>query len=184
LLDLAKARMQLHATVEDAFPKFEVAVDGQCCEVLLEVMAYYKMQDWELEKEIYPEHQAGMCRLISNIFCMFYIFNDMQTFHSDLKKKVVRNLHVDYDISPSKNAKTAEERSAQIKNKADELLSSVAYLQEDIDANGKSSNFAHHGLHWPCLVFFYSNSKKALRQFAEFQPHMPYKTLMLVSAIV
>ena len=59
----------------------------------------------------------------------------MQTFHSDLKKNMVRNLHVNYDISPSKNAKTAEECSAQIKHKADKLLSSVTYLQEDIDAN-------------------------------------------------
>ncbi|KAF8119246.1 hypothetical protein EV363DRAFT_1411559 [Boletus edulis] len=175
LLDLAKARMRLHAAVEDAFPRLEVAIDGRCSEVLHEVIAYYKTQNWELEKGIYPEHRVGMCRLI---------FNDTQTFRSDLKKEVAKNLRVDYDIFPSKNAKTAEERTMQIKSKAVELLSSAAYLRGDVDANGKSSNFAHRGLQRPCLAFFYSNSKKALRQFTEFQPHVPYKTLTLVGAIV
>jgi hypothetical protein len=42
---------------------------------------------------------------------------------------------VDYDIFPSKNAKTAEERTMQIKSKAVELLSSAAYLRGDVDAN-------------------------------------------------
>jgi hypothetical protein len=50
LLDLAKARMRLHAAVEDAFPRLEVAIDGRCSEVLHEVIAYYKTQNWELEK--------------------------------------------------------------------------------------------------------------------------------------
>ncbi|KAF8119454.1 hypothetical protein EV363DRAFT_1146279, partial [Boletus edulis] len=154
LLDLAKARMQLHAAVEDAFPRLKVAIDGRCSKVLHEVIAYYKTQNWELEKG------------------------------ANLNKEVAKNLHVDYDIFPSKNAKNAEECTMQIKSKAVELLSSVAYLRGDVDANGKSSNFAHHGLQRPCLAFFYSNSKKALQQFTEFQPHVLYKTLTLVGAIV
>ncbi|KAF8141810.1 hypothetical protein EV363DRAFT_1291785 [Boletus edulis] len=99
--------------------------------------------------------------------CQFatLIFNDTQTFRSDLKKEVVRNLCVEYNILPSKNAKNAEECIAQIKSKAAELLSSASYLRQDPDANVCSS-------------------KKALCQFAEFQPHVPYKALMLVGAIV
>ncbi|KAF8421731.1 hypothetical protein L210DRAFT_3510131 [Boletus edulis BED1] len=164
-------------TVLSFYPRHwcEVAVDGWCLEVLNEVIAYYKTQSWKLEKGFYPEHRTGMCKLI---------FNNMQTFRSDLKKKVVRNLHVEYNILPSKNPKNAEECIAQIKSKAAELLSSASYLHRDPDANGKTSNFAHCGLQWPCLAFFYSSSKKALHQFAKFQPHMPYKALTLVGAIV
>ncbi|KAF8127964.1 hypothetical protein EV363DRAFT_1452082 [Boletus edulis] len=136
LLDLAKARMRLHAAVEDAFPRREVAVDGRCLEVLNEVIGYYKTQSWELEKGFYPEHRTGMCKLI---------FNDTQTFRSDLKKE------------------NAEECIAQIKSKAAELLSSASYLHGDPDAN---------------------QLEKALHQFAEFQPHVPYKALTLVGAIV
>ncbi|KAF8129622.1 hypothetical protein EV363DRAFT_1168953 [Boletus edulis] len=178
LLDLAKACMCLHAAVEDAFPRREVAVDGRCLEVLNEVIAYYNTQSWELEKGFYPEHRTGMCKLI---------FNNMQTFSSDLKKKVVRNLRVEYNILPSKNAKNAEECIAQIKSKAAELLSLASYLhtrRSQHQCMGKTSNFAHCGLQRPCLAFFYSSSKKTLHQFAEFQPHVPYKALTLVSAIV
>ncbi|KAF8130963.1 hypothetical protein EV363DRAFT_1450076 [Boletus edulis] len=148
LLDLTKVRMRLHAAVEDAFPRREVAVDGRCLEVLNEVIAYYKTQ------RFYPEHRTGMCKLI---------FNDTQTFRSNLKKEVARNLRVEYNILPSKNAKNAKECIAQIKSKAAELLSSASYLRGDPDAN---------------------QLKKALRQFAEFQPHVPYKVLTLVGAIV
>ncbi|KAG6369414.1 hypothetical protein JVT61DRAFT_14897 [Boletus reticuloceps] len=108
------------------------------------------------------------------------LFNDTQTFHSDLKKEVAKNLRVNYNIQPLPNAVKENEQQTEIKKQANKLLSTAAYLWGD----GKASNFAHLGLQRPCLSFFYSNSKKVLHQFPEFQPHVPYKALALVAAIV
>ncbi|KAF8130989.1 hypothetical protein EV363DRAFT_1165774 [Boletus edulis] len=42
LLDLVKARMQLHVAVEDTFPTLETAVSGKCREVLTEVITHFE----------------------------------------------------------------------------------------------------------------------------------------------
>ncbi|KIK22791.1 hypothetical protein PISMIDRAFT_101775 [Pisolithus microcarpus 441] len=49
LLNLAKARMRLYVAVENAFPQLEDVVGGQCWEVLMEVIAHFEAQGWEVE---------------------------------------------------------------------------------------------------------------------------------------
>ncbi|KAL4069957.1 hypothetical protein V8B97DRAFT_1918015 [Scleroderma yunnanense] len=49
LLDLAKAQMQLHIAVKNAFPQLEEVVDGICHEVLIEVVAHFEDKGWEVE---------------------------------------------------------------------------------------------------------------------------------------
>ncbi|KAI5996947.1 hypothetical protein EDD15DRAFT_2364392 [Pisolithus albus] len=175
LLNLAKARMRLYVAVEDAFPRLEDAVGGQCREVLMEVIAHFEAQGWEVEAGYYPTHKLDMCRLL---------FNDMQTFRSDLKKAVMKSLRADYELYPPSTAKTEEERIAAVKKKADDLLSTGKYLHGEPDDQGRASNFAHRALKNITLAFYYANTSKCLRQFPEFQEYVPYKALALVTAMV
>lgn len=67
LLDRAKARMRLHTAIENAFPKLEVAVDGQCSEVLHEIIAYYKMKKWDLDGSTFNYLIRSLC--LNRILC-------------------------------------------------------------------------------------------------------------------
>ena len=49
LLNLAKAPMRLHIAVENGFPQLATAVDGECLEVLGEVVAHFEANQWEVE---------------------------------------------------------------------------------------------------------------------------------------
>ncbi|KAI5984165.1 hypothetical protein EDD15DRAFT_2375558 [Pisolithus albus] len=160
---------------EDAFPRLEDAVGGQCREVLMEVIAHFEAQGWEVEAGYYPTHKLDMCRLL---------FNDTQTFRSDLKKAVMKSLRADYELYPPSTAKTEEERIAAVKKKADDLLSTGKYLRGEPDDQGRASNFAHCALKNITLAFYYANTSKCLRQFPEFQEYVPYKALALVTAMV
>ncbi|KAG6372127.1 hypothetical protein JVT61DRAFT_7906 [Boletus reticuloceps] len=66
---------------------------------------------------------------------LFQLFNDTQTFHSDLKKEVAKNLRVNYNIQPPLNAVLETERQTEIKKQAHQLLSTAAYLWGDVDSN-------------------------------------------------
>lgn len=50
LLNLAKARMRLQVAVDDAFPKLETAIDGECKEVLREAIAYFEENQWQVDR--------------------------------------------------------------------------------------------------------------------------------------
>ncbi|KAI6004633.1 hypothetical protein EDD15DRAFT_2191456 [Pisolithus albus] len=167
LLDLAKARMRLYVAVENAFPRLEDAVGGQCREVLMEVIAHFEAQSWEVE--------AGKATIrLTNSTCA----------GCDLKKVAIKSLCADYDLYPPITAKMEEQRIAAVKKKADDLLNMARYLRGEPDGQGRASNFAHRALKNICLAFYYSNSSKCLRQFMEFQEYVPYRALALVAAMV
>ncbi|KAI6023493.1 hypothetical protein PISMIDRAFT_99105, partial [Pisolithus microcarpus 441] len=153
----------------------EDAVGGQCWEVLMEVIAHFEVQGWEVEAGYYPTHKLDMCRLL---------FNDMQTFCSNLKKAVMKSLCADYELYPPSTAKMEEECIAAVKKKADDLLSTGKYLHGEPDNQGRASNFAHHALKNITLAFYYANTSKCLCQFLEFQEYIPYKALVLITAMV
>ncbi|KAI5999535.1 hypothetical protein EDD15DRAFT_2193599 [Pisolithus albus] len=116
LLDLAKARMRLYVAVENAFPRLEDAVGGQCREVLMEVIAHFEAQGWEVE--------AGKATIrLTNSTCA----------GCDLKKVAIKSLRADYDLYPPTTAKTEEQRIAAVKKKADDLLNTARYLRGEPD---------------------------------------------------
>ncbi|KIM50158.1 hypothetical protein SCLCIDRAFT_34593 [Scleroderma citrinum Foug A] len=168
LLDLVKAQMWLHVAVENAFPLLEQAVDGICCEVLIEVSAHFEDKGWEATIQLTGQ-----------------LFNDMQTFCSDVKKAIMKTLLFDYELYPPPNAGNEEAWIKFVKDRANELLWSSAYLHGEPDGLGKASNFAHPAIKNSCLSLYYSNtSGKSLHQFVEFQTYIPYKALILVTAVI
>ncbi|KAI6020833.1 hypothetical protein PISMIDRAFT_19830 [Pisolithus microcarpus 441] len=127
----------------------------------MEVIAHFEAQGWEVKAGYYPTHKLDMCRLL---------FNDILTFHSDLKKVVIKSLHADYDLYPPTTAKTEEQRIAAVKKKANDLLNMARYLHGEPDSQGRASNFAHRALKNICLAFYYRIC--------------PYRVLVLVVAMV
>ncbi|KAI6010452.1 hypothetical protein EDC04DRAFT_2905901 [Pisolithus marmoratus] len=79
---------------------------------------------------------------------------------------------------------TKADHCRALKIRAEDILKGVAHLQGEVDAQGKTSNFAHDALKYVCLAVYYCNSVKSLHQFAKFQQYVPYKALLLVTAII
>ncbi|KAI6022258.1 hypothetical protein BKA83DRAFT_94048, partial [Pisolithus microcarpus] len=175
LFDLAKARMRLYVALEEPVPRHEVAIQGQCSEVLFEVLAHYEEKNLEVEAGYYPQYKLDMAKLI---------FADTHTFRSEIKKAAIRIIPAQYQLFPPPSATTEVDCHRAIKIRAEEILKGGVYLRGEVDAQGKTSNFAHDALKYVCLAVYYSNSVKSLRQFAEFQQYVPYKALLLVAAII
>ncbi|KIK14863.1 hypothetical protein PISMIDRAFT_116292, partial [Pisolithus microcarpus 441] len=89
-----------------------------------------------------------------------------------------------YQLFPPPSAMTEADHHRAIKIRAEEILKGGAYLQGEVDAQGKMSNFAHDALKYVCLTVYYSNSMKSLHQFTKFQQYVPCKALLLVTAII
>ncbi|KAI6026809.1 hypothetical protein BKA83DRAFT_4123716 [Pisolithus microcarpus] len=175
LLDEAKARIRLYVATEEPFLRLETAVDGQCSEEIIELVVKYQEDQSELEAGFYPQYKRSMARML---------FNDTQTFRSEIKKVAVRIVPIEYNLSAPKSATTERERLDAVKQKATVLLEGAKFLRGECDSLGKASNFAHPALQNICLGVYYSNSVKSLRQYVEFQHFVPYKALALAAAIV
>ncbi|KAI6027979.1 hypothetical protein PISMIDRAFT_7662 [Pisolithus microcarpus 441] len=175
LLGEAKARMRLYVAMEVPFLRREMAIDGVCMEILVEMVIKYEDDGLELEAGFYPEHKRSMATIL---------FNDMQTFHSEIKKVTVCIVPFEYGLYPPKTIDDNAKRIDFIKKKATQLLESARYLHGDLDSLGRTSNFAHSTLKKTCLAVYYCTSSKSLRQFAKFQESVPVKVLALVAAII
>ncbi|KAI6014898.1 hypothetical protein BKA83DRAFT_123532 [Pisolithus microcarpus] len=192
LLDEAKARIWLYVATEEPFLRLETAVDGQCSEEIIELVVKYQEDQSELKAGkyipcdtfvvhsqhfpigFYPQYKRSMARML---------FNDMQTFWSEIKKVAVRIVPIEYNLSAPKSATTECEQLDAVKQKATALLEGAKFLRGECDSL-ISSNFAHPALQNICLRVYYSNSVKSLCQYVEFQHFVPYKALALAAAIV
>ncbi|KAI6035921.1 hypothetical protein BKA83DRAFT_4485010 [Pisolithus microcarpus] len=112
------------------------------------------------------------------------LFNDTQTFRSEIKKLAARIVPIEYNLSAPKSATTEREWLEAVKQKATAFLEGAKFLRGECDSLGRASNFAHSALWNICLAVYYSNSVKSLCQYVEFQHFVPYKALALVTAIV
>ncbi|KIK16144.1 hypothetical protein PISMIDRAFT_16015 [Pisolithus microcarpus 441] len=175
LLGEAKARMWLYVATEVPFLCHEMAIDGVCMEILVEMVIKYEDDGLELEAGFYPEHKRSMATIL---------FNDTQTFRSEIKKVAMRIVPFKYGLYPPKTIDDNAERIDFVKKKATQLLESARYLHRDLDSLGRTSNFAHSTLKKTCLAVYYCTSSKSLHQFAKFQESVPVKVLALVAAII
>ncbi|KAI5994206.1 hypothetical protein EDD15DRAFT_2366882 [Pisolithus albus] len=175
LLGEAKGRMRLYVATEVPFLRREMAIDGVCMEILVEMVIKYEDDGLELEAGFYPEHKRSMAMIL---------FHDTQTFRSEIKKAAVRIVPFEYGLYPPENIDDNAERIDFVKKKAAQLLEGARYLRGDLDPLGRTSNFAHSALKKTCLAVYYCTSSKSLRRFAEFQESVPVKALALVAAII
>ncbi|KAG1761538.1 hypothetical protein EV702DRAFT_1207149 [Suillus placidus] len=84
--------------------------------------------------------------------------------------------------SPLPNYPTISSRRAL--QSATKLLKTGDYLRIPDSSNGKFKNFVSQALKDVCLKFFYSNSKKALKNTDEFRQSIPVNALILMAAVI
>ncbi|KAI6122396.1 hypothetical protein EDD16DRAFT_1705227 [Pisolithus croceorrhizus] len=106
------------------------------------------------------------------------------TFCSEIKKAAIRFIPAQYQLLPPPSATTEADHHRAIKIRAEEILKGGPYLQGEVDAQGKTSNFAHDALKNVCLAVYCSSSVESLCQFTKFQQYVLYKVLLLVTAII
>ncbi|KIK18739.1 hypothetical protein PISMIDRAFT_14124 [Pisolithus microcarpus 441] len=166
LLGEAKARMRLYVATEVPFLCHEMAIDSVCMEILVEMVIKYEDDGLELEAGFYPEHKRSMVTIL---------FNNTQTFRSEIKKVTMRIVPFEYGLYPPETIDDNAKRINFIKKKATQLLEIL---------QGRTSNFAHSALKKTCLAIYYCTSSKSLCRFAEFQESVPIKVLALVAVII
>ncbi|KAI6016310.1 hypothetical protein PISMIDRAFT_99205 [Pisolithus microcarpus 441] len=116
LLGEAKARMWLYVAMEVPFLHCEMVIDGVCMEILVEMVIKYKDDGLELEAGFYPEHKRSMAMIL---------FNDMQTFHSEIKKVTVHIIPFEYGLYPPETINYNAKQINFVKKKATQLLKSA-----------------------------------------------------------
>ncbi|KAI6032164.1 hypothetical protein PISMIDRAFT_121667 [Pisolithus microcarpus 441] len=117
-----------------------------------------------------------LCTTSSHCLRLQQLFNDTQTFWSEIKKVAVQIVPIKYNLSAPKSATTKCEWLDAVKQKATALLEGAKFLQGECDSL-ISSNFAHPALQNICLRVYYRNSIKSLHQYVEFQHFVPYNWL-------
>ncbi|KAG2079612.1 uncharacterized protein F5147DRAFT_784915 [Suillus discolor] len=123
----------------------------------------------------FPVYSPQMCWLLCD---------DLFTFHTEFKKVVVSIAKLSYDIFLKGTAMRPEEIKNSIAATATKLLKTGGYLRIPDSSNGKFKNFVSQALKDVCLEFFYSNSKKALKNTDDFRNTIPVNGLILVVAVM
>ncbi|KAI6023201.1 hypothetical protein BKA83DRAFT_4493337 [Pisolithus microcarpus] len=166
LLGEAKARMRLYVAMEVLFLHREMAINSVCMEILVEMVIKYEDDGLELEANFYPEHKRLMAMIL---------FNNMQTFCSEIKKVAMCIVPFEYGLYPPETIDDNAKQIDFVKKKATQLLEIL---------QGRTSNFAHSALKKTCLAIYYCTSSKSLHRFAEFQESVPVKALTLIRSIL
>ncbi|KAG2111823.1 hypothetical protein DEU56DRAFT_762107 [Suillus clintonianus] len=170
----AKLQMRLQAILTHPIPKHQDAVQ-LAQEVLDAELWLCHQKKLKFENGYFPEYSPQMCRLLCD---------DLFTFRTELKKVVISITKSSYDIFPKGTAMLPEQIKKHIVTAATALLKTGDYLRIPDSSNGKFKNFVSQALKDVCLEFFYSNSKKALKNTDDFRQTIPINALILVAAVM
>ncbi|KAG1894037.1 uncharacterized protein F5891DRAFT_1195728 [Suillus fuscotomentosus] len=110
--------------------------------------------------------------------------DDLFTFCTELKKVTIPIAKRAYDIFPQGSTMRKEEVQKQVTAAATRLLKSGDYLRLPDSSGGTFKNFMVQALKDACLEFYYSNSKKALKNTDKFCHTIPVNTMLLVAAVL
>ncbi|KAG2136997.1 hypothetical protein DEU56DRAFT_946282 [Suillus clintonianus] len=103
---------------------------------------------------------------------------------AELKKIIISITKRAYDIFPQGSAMRKEEVQKQVTAAATRLLKSGDYLRLPDSSSGQFMNFTAQALRDACLEFYYSNSKKALKNTNKFHRTIPINVMLLVAAVL
>ncbi|KAG0699231.1 hypothetical protein DFH29DRAFT_1002186 [Suillus ampliporus] len=110
--------------------------------------------------------------------------DDLFTFRTELKKVVISITKTSYKIFPKGMVARKDEMQKHVIVNATKLLKTGEYLRIPDSSDGKWKNFVSQALRDSCLDFYYSNSKKALKNMDEFQHAIPINGLLLVAMVM
>ncbi|KAG2130227.1 hypothetical protein DEU56DRAFT_757902 [Suillus clintonianus] len=182
-LQAAKLQMRLQAILTHPIPKHQDAVQ-LAQEVLDAELWLCHQKKLKFENGYFPEYSPQMCRLLCD---------DLFTFRTELKKVVISIAKLSYDIFPKGTAMLPEQIKKHIVTAATALLKTGDYLRIPDSSNvvlltvfsrRANSRILYRRLSRMCLEFFYSNSKKALKNTDDFRQTIPINALILVAAVM
>ncbi|KAG1895272.1 uncharacterized protein F5891DRAFT_1194330 [Suillus fuscotomentosus] len=110
--------------------------------------------------------------------------DDLFTFCTELKKVTIPIAKRAYDIFLQGSMMRKEEVQKQVTAAATRLFKSSEYLQLSDSSGGTFKNFTAQALKDACLEFYYSNSKKALKNTDKFHHTIPVNAMLLVAAVL
>ncbi|KAG1857528.1 hypothetical protein C8R48DRAFT_775460 [Suillus tomentosus] len=174
LLQAAKVEMHLQAVLTHPVPELGDALQ-LTQEVLDAELWRYHKKKIKMDKGYFPEYKAQMSRVLCD---------DLFTFRTELKKVIIPIVKSAYDIFPKGTVTRKEDIQKHVITAATKLLKTGGYLRVPDSSNGKWKNFVSQALMDGCLAFYYSNSKKALKNTDEFHRTIPPNALILVAAVM
>ncbi|KAG2119476.1 uncharacterized protein F5147DRAFT_766966 [Suillus discolor] len=174
LLQAAKVEMHLQAVLTHPVPEHGDALQ-LAQEVLDAELWRYHEKKIKMDKGYFPKYKAQMSRVLCD---------DLFTFRTELKKVIIPIAKSAYDIFPKGTVTRKEDIQKHIITAATKLLKTGGYLRIPDSSNGKWKNFVSQVLMDGCLAFYYSNSKKALKNTDKFHRTIPPNALILVAAVM
>ncbi|KAG2103460.1 uncharacterized protein F5147DRAFT_776003 [Suillus discolor] len=174
LLQAAKVEMCLQAVLTHPVPEHGDALQ-LAQEVLDAELWRYHEKKIKMDKGYFLEYKAQMSRVLCD---------DLFTFRTELKKVIIPIVKSAYDIFPKGTVTRKEDIQKHVITAATKLLKTGGYLCIPDSSNGKWKNFVSQALMDGCLAFYYSNSKKALKNTDKFHRTIPPNTLILVAAVM
>ncbi|KAG2054213.1 hypothetical protein BDR06DRAFT_1007888 [Suillus hirtellus] len=174
LLQAAKVEMRLQAVLTHPVPELRDTLQ-LAQEVLDTELWRYHEKKIKMDKGYFPEYKAQMSRVLCN---------DLFTFHTELKKVIIPIAKSAYNIFPKGTVTCKEDIQKHVITAATKLLKTGGYLRVPDSSNGKWKNFVLQALMDGCLAFYYSNSKKVLKNTDEFHRTIPPNALILVAAVM
>ncbi|KAG2050014.1 hypothetical protein BDR06DRAFT_1011631 [Suillus hirtellus] len=173
-LQAAKLEMQSQAILSHPIPESQDAL-SLAREVLDAVLWIYHEKKNKLKRGYFLEYDIDMCRLLCD---------DLFTFCTELKKVIIPIAKRAYDIFPQGSTTQKEEAQKHVTATAARLLKSSDYLRLPDLSGGSFKNFTSQALKDTCLKFYYSNSKKALKNTDKFHRTIPINAMLLVAAVL
>ncbi|KAG1894783.1 uncharacterized protein F5891DRAFT_1194938 [Suillus fuscotomentosus] len=174
LLQAAKVEMCLQAVLTHPVPELGDALQ-LAQEVLDAELWRYHEKKIKMDKGYFPEYKAQMSRVLCD---------DLFTFRTELKKVIIPIAKSAYNIFPKGTVTRKEDIQKHVITAATKLLKTGGYLHVPDLSNGKWKNFVSQALMDGCLAFYYSNSKKALKNTDEFHCTIPPNALILMAAVM
>ncbi|KAG2091186.1 uncharacterized protein F5147DRAFT_657970 [Suillus discolor] len=151
-LEETKGECHVQHTIENLFPTFVDGLSGTIPEILTALLVQWLESGQQVEGNIWPGYKPEMAKLL---------FEDLSTWHSDLKKIAISITPSMYDLIPPSHVPPQERAII-----------------------GKNQNVAHPALHEAVILFFYTGSYRIARRRPEvFHEQLPLECLALVCTV-
>ncbi|KAG1828237.1 hypothetical protein EV424DRAFT_1344946 [Suillus variegatus] len=172
--DATKLEMHLQAILTHPVPEHQDALQ-LAQEVINTELWIYHEKKIKLDNSYFLQYQIQMAQLLCD---------DLFTFRTELKKVIISITKTSYGIFPKGTVTCKEEMQKSVTANTTKLLKTGDYLHSPGSSDGRWKNFVSQALKDSCLEFYYSNSKKALKNTEEFQHSIPVNGLLLVAIMI
>ncbi|KAG1843263.1 hypothetical protein DFJ58DRAFT_844371, partial [Suillus subalutaceus] len=147
-LEDAKAECRTQQALDNPFPSLIHDLPVSITESLLASLVQWLKNGQQVDAGVWPARKPDMARLL---------YDDLATWHSDLKKIAISITSSAYSLSPLADI-PVEERAAWVEAATTELLDGGRFLHFGLDELGKTRNFAHPALLQAIVLFFYTGT--------------------------